>query len=135
EKEALSKGPIRPGEAVMTTAGKLRARHVIHCAGMPPGGSATYWNVRSSVNNALDIACDNSLEAIAFPAIGSGIGGLRKKESARAIAEAVADYTRAARSVKRVMLVGFTQDMCDLFDEAVEDALIDQVMEDALRDE
>ncbi|MFQ5832680.1 MAG: macro domain-containing protein [Candidatus Thorarchaeota archaeon] len=135
EKEALSRGPIRPGEAVITTAGKLRAKHVIHCAGMPPGGSATYWNVRSSVNTALDIACENSLEAVAFPAIGSGIGGLKKEESAKAIAEAVTEYTRAARSVKKVMLVGFTQDMCDLFEKAVEDALIDQVMESALRDE
>ncbi|MHA2379099.1 MAG: macro domain-containing protein [Candidatus Thorarchaeota archaeon] len=135
EMEALTKGPIRPGEAVITTAGLLPARHVIHCAGMPPGGRATYWNVRSSASAALDIACEKKLEVVAFPAIGGGIGGLSQNESTKAIAEAVAEYTRTARSVKRVILVGFTKDTCTAFEKAVEEALIDQVMVDMLRDD
>jgi len=135
EIEALGKGPIRPGEAVITTAGMLPARHVIHCAGMPPGGRATYWNVRSSASAALDIACEKKLDAVAFPAIGAGIGGLSEKESTKAIAEAVAEYTRTARSVKRVILVGLAKDICDAFEKAIDEALIDQVMVDVLRDD
>ncbi|TFF91693.1 hypothetical protein EU546_08280, partial [Candidatus Thorarchaeota archaeon] len=56
EEEALAKGPIRPGEAVLTSAGKLTAKHVIHCAGMPPGGRATYLKVLGSVQHALRLA-------------------------------------------------------------------------------
>ncbi|MFW9912008.1 MAG: macro domain-containing protein [Candidatus Thorarchaeota archaeon] len=134
EDEALSLGPIKPGEAVMTTAGKLPARYVIHCAGMPPGGSATFWNVRSSVATALDIASEHGLEEIAVPAIGAGIGGLSEEESAKAIADAIAEYTRASRSVKRILLVGLNKEMCDHFDKAVEDAFIDQVMVDVMRE-
>jgi O-acetyl-ADP-ribose deacetylase (regulator of RNase III) len=119
----------------MTTGGKLPARHVIHCAGMPPGGNATYWNVRSSVAAALDIACEKGLEEIAVPAIGAGIGGLSEEDSTKAIAESIAEYTRSARSVKRILLVGLNQDMCDLFDKAIEDAFIDQVMDDMMRED
>jgi O-acetyl-ADP-ribose deacetylase (regulator of RNase III) len=135
EIEALGKGPIRPGDAVITTAGMLPARHVIHCAGMPPGGRATFWNVRSSTTAALDIACKKNLDTVAFPAIGAGIGGLSEKESTKAIAEAVAEYTRTARSVKRVILVGLAKDICDAFENSMEEALIDQVMVDVLRDD
>ncbi|KXH72427.1 MAG: hypothetical protein AM326_03555 [Candidatus Thorarchaeota archaeon SMTZ-45] len=135
EQEAISLGPIRPGEAILTTGGKLPARHVIHCAGMPPGGNATYWNVRSSVAAALEIACDKGLEEIAVPAIGAGIGGLSEEDSAKAIAESIADYTRSTRSVKRILLVGLNQDMCDLFAKAIEDAFIEQVMDDMMRED
>lgn len=135
EEEALSLGPIKPGEAVMTTGGKLPAKYVIHCAGMPPGGSATFWNVRSSVTTALDIACEHGLEELALPAIGAGIGGLSEEDSAKAIADAIADYTRGTRSVKRILLVGLNQEMCDHFDKAIEDAFIDQVMVDIMRED
>ena len=76
ERKAISMGPIRPGEAVMTTAGSLQSKYVMHCAGMPPGGRATYWKVLSSVQAALNIASENNLRSIAFPAIGAGVGGL-----------------------------------------------------------
>ena len=135
EEEALSLGPIKPGEAVMTTGGKLPAKYVIHCAGMPPGGNATFWNVRSSVSTALDIASEHGLEEIAVPAIGAGIGGLSEEESAKAIADAIADYTRASRSVKRILLVGVNKEMCAHFNNALEEAFIDQVMVDVMRED
>ena len=135
EEEAVSIGPIKPGEAVMTTGGNLPARYVIHCAGMPAGGSATIWNVRSSVTTALDIACEHRLEEIALPAIGAGVGGLSEEDSTKAIAEAIADYTRSKCSVNRILLVGLNKDVCDLFDKAIEEAFIDQVMVDMARED
>ncbi|MHA2141033.1 MAG: macro domain-containing protein [Candidatus Thorarchaeota archaeon] len=135
EHQAIALGPIKPGEAVMTTGGKLPARHVIHCAGMPPGGNATYWNVRSSVTSALDIACEKGLEEIAVPAIGAGVGGLSETDSTKAIAEAIAEYTRSTRSVRRILLVGLDKKICDLFDKAIEEAFIDQVMDDMTRED
>ena len=119
EDEALSLGPIRPGEAVMTTAGELAAKYVLHCAGMPPGGRATYWKVLSSVQAALNIASDHSLTSIAFPAIGAGVGGLSAEQSAKAIVEGVAFYAKAAQSVKEITLVGFNKFVCDCFCKAV----------------
>jgi len=121
ELEAMSLGPIRPGEAVMTTAGKLPAHYVIHCAGMPPGGKATYWKVASSVQSALSIASDHNLKSIAFPAIGAGVGGLSEQESAKAIAVGIMHYSREPRSVKEITLVGLNKYTCDCFFQAFDD--------------
>lgn len=119
EDEALSMGPIRPGEAVMTTAGALPSKYVIHCAGMPPGGKATYWKVLSSVQTALNIASDHNLRSVAFPAIGAGVGGLSEEESAKAIVEGISHYARTAQSVKEITLVGLNKYVCDCFCKAV----------------
>ena len=119
EDEALSMGPIRPGEAVMTTAGALPSKYVIHCAGMPPGGKATYWKVLSSVQVALNIASSHNLSSVAFPAIGAGVGGLSEEESAKAIVEGIAYYAKSAQSVKEITLVGLNKYVCDCFCKAV----------------
>jgi O-acetyl-ADP-ribose deacetylase (regulator of RNase III) len=121
EHEAMSLGPIRPGEAVLTTGGKLQAHYVIHCAGMPPGGKATFWNVASSVQNALSIASDHNLRSVAFPAIGAGVGGLTEKESARAIATGIVHYSRNPRSVREITLVGLNKHICDCFYQAFDE--------------
>lgn len=121
EKEALSLGPIRPGDAVMTTAGSLPSKYVMHCAGMPPGGKATYWKVLSSVQAALNIASLNNLKSIAFPAIGAGVGGLSEEQSTRAIAEGISYYVRKPGSVKEITLVGLNKYVCDCFCKAVEE--------------
>ncbi len=121
ESEAISMGPIRPGEAVMTTAGSLPSKYVVHCAGMPPGGKATYWKVLSSVQAALNIASNNNLRSIAFPAIGAGVGGLTEEMSARAIAEGINHYVRTPGSVKEITLVGLNKYVCDCFSKAIEE--------------
>lgn len=121
EREAIAMGPIRPGEAVMTTAGKLPSKYVMHCAGMPAGGSATYWKVLSSVQAALSIASDHNLKSIAFPAIGAGVGGLDEEQSAKAITEGIYHYARAPGSVKEITLVGLNKYVCDCFSKAVEE--------------
>ncbi|MFW9786535.1 MAG: macro domain-containing protein [Candidatus Thorarchaeota archaeon] len=119
EDEALSMGPIRPGETVMTTAGQLPSKYVLHCAGMPPGGKATYWKVLSSVQAALNIASDHNLSSVAFPAIGAGVGGLSKEDSAKAIVEGIAHYAKTALSVKEITLVGLNKSVCECFCKAV----------------
>jgi O-acetyl-ADP-ribose deacetylase (regulator of RNase III) len=121
ENEAMALGPIRPGEAVMTTGGKLPAHYVIHCASMPPGGKATYWKVTSSVQNALAIASDHNLKSIAFPAIGAGVGGLSEQESARAIVTGILHYSRNPKSVKEITLVGLSKYTCDCFSHAFDE--------------
>jgi len=105
EQEAIAQGPIKPGEAVITSAGALSAKHVVHCAGMAPGKPATYDSVKSSVQEALRLATENKLTSIAFPAIGAGVGGLSKEQSAKAIIEAIEDHSINAGSVKEVVLV------------------------------
>ena len=121
EDEAISLGPIRPGEAVLTTGGRLPAKYVLHCAGMPPGGRATYSKVLGSVQKALEIASDRKLTSVAFPAIGAGVGGLSEQESANAIVEGIHQHSRSHTSVKEITLVGLSKYACDSFIRAIDE--------------
>jgi O-acetyl-ADP-ribose deacetylase (regulator of RNase III) len=119
EDEALSKGPIRPGEAVLTSAGLLSSKYVIHCAGMPPGGRATYKNVLSSVQAALSIASVHNLRSLAFPAIGAGVGGLSVEQSTKAIVEGISHFARNPSPVEQIILVGLNKHVSDCFSDAI----------------
>ncbi len=107
EKEAMEQGPIEPGHAIITSAGSLPAKYVIHAAGMPPGGKATIANVESSVKHTMKLASRNEVQSIAFPAIGAGVGGLSTEESIRAILEGI-ESKEEDTSVRRVFLVGYS---------------------------
>src|SRR3990170_801135 len=63
-------GPIAVGDAAVTGAGRLRARFVIHAAGMPPGGSASAESVRACVRRSLELAAERGCRTIALPAVG-----------------------------------------------------------------
>ncbi len=119
EKEAISKGPIKPGESVVTDAGRLAAKRVLHCAGMPPGGRATSENVTRCVAEALRIADDEGLEEVAFPAIGAGVGGLTKEVSAHAIVRAIVSHSKENQRLKRVVLVAYESESEPAFERAL----------------
>lgn len=87
ETEAVSKGPIRIGDAVITGGGELRARHVIHAAGMGTDLRTSPEIVEACTRASLEVAEENSLGSIAFPAIGTGVGGLDVKTVASRMLE------------------------------------------------
>ncbi len=83
EDEALAMAPIPVGEAVVTGAGQLPARYVIHAVAMGQDLVPDVDKVRSAVRNALFRAEDLNLKSIAFPALGTGLGGLDPDQVAR----------------------------------------------------
>jgi O-acetyl-ADP-ribose deacetylase (regulator of RNase III) len=109
EQEAMAQGPIRPGEAVITTGGDLRASHVIHCAGMAPGQPAREEYVQASVEMALDLLRVNNLKSVGIPVIGAGIGGLTAEQSIRAIIEGIRNKANLGQE-QQVFIVGYTRD-------------------------
>jgi O-acetyl-ADP-ribose deacetylase (regulator of RNase III) len=109
EAEAMAQGPIKPGEAVITSGGQLPSHFVIHCAGMPPGGRAKYEYVKNSAYAALILGAEKGLHSIAFPAIGAGVGGLTLTESVKAILEAIIEYSKDTQSVREVLLIGYNE--------------------------
>ncbi len=121
EKEAMRQAPISVGSAVATTAGKLRAKHVIHAPTMErPASRATLDNVKKAVRAALAAAEEVGAESIAFPGMGTGIGGLRAEEAAAAMVNEVLKFLPRSRHVRKVLLVGFTPDLVDAFSRALE---------------
>lgn len=89
EDEAISKGPIPVGEAVATTAGALRARWVIHAAAMGADLVTDAEKIRSATANALKRFAELGLRSIAFPALGTGVGGFPVGAAARVMLEVV----------------------------------------------
>jgi len=110
EEEAVAKGPIPLGEAVATSAGRLRCKFVIHAAGMEPGGRATVESVRNSTRNSLLRAEELGLESIALPAIGTGVGGLSLEEAARIQIGEARRFAGEAKSLKRIVFALFGEE-------------------------
>ena len=86
QRECDARGPIDVGEAAITGAGDLSARHVIHAASMAPGGRTTADSLKSSMDHAFRIARDNNVQTIAIPAVGTGIAGFPIDACARVMA-------------------------------------------------
>ena len=94
EDEAVRQGPIERGEAVVTGAGRLaNCRYVIHAAAM--GGSEwlpSAQSIHDASLNALKRAGERGLSSVAFPALGTGVGGFGLGAAAAQMAAAVRDY-------------------------------------------
>lgn len=63
------------GTAVITTSGNLKARHVIHAVGPRMGEGDEDNKLENATRNSLQVADENKLTSIAFPAISTGIFG------------------------------------------------------------
>src|SRR3954470_19626700 len=83
-KEVAKHGPIPLGGAVLTSAGRLPFKGIIHVAGINMLWRASERSIRDSVRNALKLALDHGFRSIAFPLIGAGSGGF-DPERARAM--------------------------------------------------
>jgi O-acetyl-ADP-ribose deacetylase (regulator of RNase III) len=69
------------GSAVLTTAGKLPFKGIIHVAGINMFWRASEKSIRNSVANAMKIASEQKFGSIAFPLIGSGSGGFDEEKA------------------------------------------------------
>jgi O-acetyl-ADP-ribose deacetylase (regulator of RNase III) len=109
EDEAVEQGPIDVGEAVATTAGDLPHTYVIHAAGVGQDLKTSEDLVYRSCLNSLTLADKLGLESIAFPAIGTGVGGLSISDCARAMHKALNEFAPEANSVSEVHFIIFSK--------------------------
>src|SRR4029078_8876953 len=97
QKEAMSLAPIAVGAAVVTNAGKLFAKQVIHAPTMEqPGMKVGVETVRRAPRAALLAAARLGIEVLAIPGMGTGLGGVDPADAARAMV----DELRAHRQPK-----------------------------------
>jgi O-acetyl-ADP-ribose deacetylase (regulator of RNase III) len=103
--EAVPLGPIEPGEAVITGAHGLPNRYVIHTLGPVYGQDRPEAELLAGCyRNALDLAEQNGVESVAFPAISTGVFGYPAEEAARV---ALGTVRERAERLERVRLVRF----------------------------
>ena len=120
EREAVAKGPVQPGESVITGAGRLPCRHVIHAAAMGQDLRTDARLIERATSSALEVAVAHRLASIAFPALGTGVGGFPVEECARLMMRAVGQHVSADTTLRRIEFVLFGRDAYDCFVRGVE---------------
>ena len=105
------------GEAVITTGGKLPARHVIHTVGPVYGQhkGAEAQLLAACYENSVRLAAEHALATIAFPAISTGIYGYPREEAARVASDALVRALGQHASITEVRLVFFSEDDAKIF--------------------
>ena len=95
EEEAVKKSPIEVGSAVATTSGKLKCRYVIHAPTMErPAMRIGVDNVEKATRAAFELAKSMKLKSIALPGMGTGVGGVKEEDAARAMMNVAKDYVK-----------------------------------------
>jgi O-acetyl-ADP-ribose deacetylase (regulator of RNase III) len=115
EKEAMSKGPIPTGEAIVTTAGNLKAQYVIHAAVMGQDLQINEKYIKDATLNSLKRAEELKLNSIAFPALGTGVGGFPVDRCAEVMINTTAGFLRNSQFVKEVYFALFHKSDLDVF--------------------
>lgn len=98
EEDAVRQGPIEVGEAVLSVAGNLPATHVIHAATMGPDLKTDPAYIAAATKSSLALVEKHKLTSIAFPALGSGAGGVPPSQSAEAMLGALAEHLKSGKS-------------------------------------
>jgi O-acetyl-ADP-ribose deacetylase (regulator of RNase III) len=108
EEECRPLAPIRPGQAVITGAHELPNRYVIHCLG-PVYGIDNPSNrlLASCYRNALQLAEQNDIRSIAFPAISTGAFGYPMEPAARIALQTIFDELENLSTVNHIRFVLF----------------------------
>ncbi|WP_219632895.1 macro domain-containing protein [Haloechinothrix aidingensis] len=98
--------PIRPGEAVLTSAHELPNSHVIHCLGPVYGADEPAADLLASCyRQALDRAEHYRLTGVAFPALSTGAFGYPMDEAAEVALGTMLDAAPGLSSVRRIRFV------------------------------
>jgi O-acetyl-ADP-ribose deacetylase (regulator of RNase III) len=105
-------GGCKTGEAVITTAGNLPARYVIHTVGpIWKGGKAgEEEKLRNCYKNSLKLALEKGLKTIAFPNISTGVYGFPKKAAASIAVEEVSNFLQEHGEIEKVIFVCFNHE-------------------------
>lgn len=116
EDEAAKQGPIPVGEAVVTGAGALKARYVIHAAVMATDMVTDADKIRTATQNSLLRAEELGLKSIAFPALGTGVGGFPYSRAAEVMTDAVNEHLAGDSCLEEVLFVLYGDEAFEAFE-------------------
>ena len=103
QEELRALGTIDAGEAVVTTAGNLAARHIVHVVGPRFQEPDLEAKLEAAVRRALQVAEARGIRTLAFPAMGAGFYGVPLDLSARVALAVARAYLAAGSRVEEVV--------------------------------
>ena len=110
-------GPCPAGNAVITGAGKLPAKHVIHTVGpvWRGGGRGEPELLSSCYRKSLRLAEEAGLQSIAFPNVSTGVYGYPRDKAAAAAVAAVRETLPETPGIQRVVFACFDRENYSLY--------------------
>ena len=103
------------GGAVITTAGSLKARYVIHAVGPRMGEGNEDEKLKNATLNSLKVADENNLKSISLPAISTGIFGFPIERCAKIMLETTIGYLKGSTGLERVVFCLFGSESYEVF--------------------
>jgi O-acetyl-ADP-ribose deacetylase (regulator of RNase III) len=110
-------GGCETGKAVITTAGKLPAKHVIHTVGPVWNGGNRNEDklLENCYKNTLQLAADHDLKTVAFPNISTGVYHFPKERAANIAIQTVQEFLNHHNGIDQVIFVCFDQENLNLY--------------------
>ena len=104
-----NQGQLPTGEAVITTAGNMPSKYVIHTVGPIYGESNSNESelLVNAYHNSLKLAADKKLTSISFPSISTGVYSYPLQEASKIALETVVNFLRKNEQIKLVKFVLF----------------------------
>ncbi|MGK2850920.1 MAG: macro domain-containing protein [Candidatus Limnocylindrales bacterium] len=99
---AVRQAPVPLGESIVTTAGKLAAKSVIHAVSLDRDRRTSGPVIEAAVRSAMARAREIGALSVAFPALGTGVGGFPLDEAARITVETVRDELERSPTIDHV---------------------------------
>ena len=103
EYAAIRQAPVPLGGAIVTPAGSLAARAVIHAVSLDRDRRTNGEIIDKAVRSAMARARDIRAVSVAFPAMGTGVGGFPLEEAARVTVKAVREELPASPMIEHVI--------------------------------
>lgn len=115
-------GPLPTGRAMITGAGRLPARHVIHTVG-PVWAEHDPAEARrllaSCYESSLELAAEHGCGTVAFPNISTGVYGFPKRRAAETAVSTVTEWVTRAPDIAEVFFVCFDDENGAIYSELV----------------
>lgn len=100
---AIRQAPVPLGAAIVTPAGKLAARVVIHAVSLDRDRRTSGPTIQAAVRSAMARARDVAAASVAFPALGTGVGGFPLEDGARITVSTVRDELERSPGIEHVI--------------------------------
>jgi len=112
KKIVARQGRCKTGEAVITSAGNLPAKYVIHTVGpvWNSGNNDERIKLSNCYLNSLRIAVEHNLKTIAFPNISTGVYRFPKKEAAQISVSCIQKFILNNSAIEQVLIVCFDEE-------------------------
>jgi O-acetyl-ADP-ribose deacetylase (regulator of RNase III) len=117
EQEAMAQGPVEVGAAVMTSAGSLKAKRVIHAAVMGQDLHTGADLITRATRSSLTLAEQQGLSSLSFPALGTGVGGFSLHHCASLMIGAAIEFLQQAKKLREVRFVLYDAEAKEIFEQ------------------